>query len=169
MNPYVKHNPCPERAYDIYKSLGMAARCMLYNNNYSAYPVAYLLQWTEFAIQHRQIYFLYSNSGLPLAYVTWASLAPDTQERLLFDSVFRLHPSEWNEKGDVWILDFCCKPGYGAVAVREILAKAPWGEMPIKWFSRKKRIFSTCTGSYSQGRCNVSAQKNRLGKQVDES
>lgn len=158
MNAYVKHHPNPERTYEPYEKLGMAVRCMLYNKNYSAYSVACLQQWTEFAIQHGQIYFLYSNSGLPLAYMTWATLAVDTQERLLYDPAFTLHPSEWNEKGDIWILDFCCKPGYGSVAARKILAAAPWGLGPAKWLSRKNRVFQSERISIGKGECNVGIQ-----------
>ncbi|MFJ4141962.1 toxin-activating lysine-acyltransferase [Pseudomonas sp. NPDC089734] len=158
MNPYIKHTPCPDRDYGMYEQLGMAVRCMLYNKNYSTYPVSCLQQWTEFAIQHGQIYFVYSNNGLPLAYMTWATLAADTQARLVSDPAFNLHPSEWNEKGDIWILDFCCKPGYGALAAREILAAAPWGAGPAHWLSRKKRTFTSRTAQYSQGGSHVDAQ-----------
>lgn len=79
----------------IHEKIGFAVRCMLYNRNYSLYPVLTIQIWTEFAINHDQIKFLFDTKGMPLAYITWAYIAPDTEERLINDPEFRLHLSEW--------------------------------------------------------------------------
>ncbi|ECX6625118.1 toxin-activating lysine-acyltransferase [Salmonella enterica] len=124
----------------VHEKIGFAVRCMLYNRNYSLYPVLTIQIWTEFAINHDQIKFLFDGKGMPLAYITWAYIAPDTEERLISDPEFRLHPSEWNEGGRIWVLDFCCKPGFGAKAIEHFSKFPPWGEGEVRWLSRKKKI-----------------------------
>ncbi|OEO14107.1 toxin-activating lysine-acyltransferase, partial [Escherichia coli] len=96
--------------------------------------------WTEYAIQHNQIKFLFDSRGFPLAYITWAYLEADTEARLLRDPEFRLHPSEWNEDGRIWILDFCCKPGFGRKVIDYLIQLQPWGEGEVRWLSRRKKI-----------------------------
>lgn len=124
------------------EQLGFAVSCMLHNRHYSLYPVLTIQQWTEYAIQHQQIKFLFDARGLPLAYITWAYPGPDTEKRLLSDPEFRLHPSEWNEDGRIWILDFCCFPGYGREALRRFIELRPWGEGNVRWLSRNKRVMT---------------------------
>lgn len=123
-----------------HEQIGFAVSCMLLHRNYSLYPVLSIQYWTEFAIQHQQIKFLFDTKGQPLAYVTWACLAPDTEKRLLNDPEFRLHHSEWNEGGRIWLLDFCCKPGFCQKAVEYLKELRPWGPGDVRWVSRRKKI-----------------------------
>ncbi|EPN4396641.1 toxin-activating lysine-acyltransferase, partial [Escherichia coli] len=67
-------------------------------------------------------------------------LEADTEARLLRDPEFRLHPSEWNEDGRIWILDFCCKPGFGRKVIDYLIQLQPWGEGEVRWLSRRKKI-----------------------------
>ena len=55
--------------------------------------------------------FFFDREGNPVGYVVWAHLAPDSEKRLLTDPGFLLHPSEWNEGGKTWIIDFCFPAG----------------------------------------------------------
>ena len=83
--------------------------------------------------------------GQPLAYVTWVCLETDTEARLLSDPEFRLHHSEWDEGGRIWILDFCCKPGYGLHAMKYLAKRRPWGKGDVRWMNRRKKIMTlTC-------------------------
>lgn len=123
----------------LQEQIGYAVQCMLYNRNYSMFPVLSIQQWTEHAILHKQIKFIFDARGKPLAYFTWAYLRSDTIERLKHDPHFRLHPSEWNEGGDIWILDFCCKPGYGKALLRFIRTHFPWQNHDVYWYSRRKK------------------------------
>lgn len=140
MTSHIKETPNGRKVWSAQEQIGFAVSCMLHNRNYSLYPVLSIQLWTEFAIQHNQIKFLFDTRGFPLAYATWAYLETDTEERLLSDPEFRLHPSEWNEGGRIWILDFCCKPGFGRKAIERFVQLHPWGDEEIRWLSRKKRI-----------------------------
>lgn len=124
----------------LQEQIGYAVQCMLHNKNYSLFPVLSLQHWTENAILHKQIKFIFDAQGKPLAYFTWACLRQDTTTRLMHDPHFRLHPSEWNEGGDVWMLDFCCKPGYAKAILRFIKPDLPWKNDEIYWYSRRKKI-----------------------------
>lgn len=142
MTFYIKEITDSGDSWSAQEQIGFAISCMLYNPNYSLYPVLAIQYWTEHAIQHRQIKFLFDTRGLPVAYVTWAYLAEDTEVRLLNDPEFRLHPSEWNENGNIWILDFCCHPGFGRKAAEHFRQLRPWGEGEVRWLSRKKKIMT---------------------------
>ncbi len=100
---YIRETIRGKDEWTVYEQIGFAVSCMLYNRNYSLYPVLTIQYWTEYAIQHNQIKFLFDSRGFPLAYITWAYLEADTEARLLRDPEFRLHPSEWNEDGRIWI------------------------------------------------------------------
>lgn len=142
MTLYIRETAGGREEWTAYEQLGFAVSCMLHNRNYSLYPVLSLQYWTEFAIQHQQIKFLFDTRGQPLAYVTWAYLAEDTETRLLHESEFRLHPSEWNEADRVWILDFCCKPGFSRKAIERFIQLSPWGEGPVRWLNRRKKVMT---------------------------
>lgn len=128
--------------WSVHEQIGFAVSCMLYNRNYSLFPVLGIQFWTEFAIQHQQIKFLFDRGGSPLAYITWAYLETDTEKRLLKETDFRLHPSEWDEDGSIWLLDFCCKPGFGRKVIERFLLLQPWGEGEVHWLNRKKKIMT---------------------------
>ena len=102
---YIRETIRGKDEWNVYDQIGFAVSCMLYNRNYSLYPVLTIQYWTEYAIQHNQIKFLFDSRGFPLAYITWAYLEADTEARLLRDPEFRLHLSEWNEDGRIgfWI------------------------------------------------------------------
>lgn len=136
---FIKETTAGQQEWSAQEQIGFAVSCMLHNRNYSLYPVLSIQYWTEFAIQHDQIKFLFDMNGLPLAYVTWAYLETDTEERLLNDPAFRLHPSEWNEGERIWILDFCCKPGFGRKAIELLAGLRPWGEGEVRWLNRQDR------------------------------
>ncbi|HDR8808102.1 TPA: toxin-activating lysine-acyltransferase [Escherichia coli] len=137
---YIRETIRGKDEWTVYEQIGFAVSCMLYNRNYSLYPVLTIQYWTEYAIQHNQIKFLFDSRGFPLAYITWAYLEADTEARLLRDPEFRLHPSEWNEDGRIWILDFCCKPGFGRKVIDYLIQLQAWGEGEVRWLSRRKKI-----------------------------
>ncbi|WP_329906639.1 toxin-activating lysine-acyltransferase [Serratia quinivorans] len=142
MTLYIKDTLNGREEWSDYEQIGFAVSCMLHNRNYSFYPVLSLQLWTEFAIQHKQIKFLFDTRGQPLAYVTWACLEVDTELRLLHDPEFRLHPSEWNEGDRIWILDFCCKPGFGRKAIERFAKLSTWEKGQVRWLNRKKKIMN---------------------------
>ncbi|MBP1015407.1 toxin-activating lysine-acyltransferase [Serratia sp. JSRIV001] len=142
MTLYIRETSDGREEWSAYEQIGFAISCMLQNRNYCLYPVLSIQLWTEFAIQHKQIKFLFDTRGQPLAYVTWAYLALDTEARMLHETKFHLHPSEWNEGDNIWILDFCCKPGFGRKAIERFIQVRPWGQGRVRWLNRRKKIMT---------------------------
>lgn len=140
MTLFIKEMIDGRKIWTPHEQIGFAVSCMLYNRNYSLYPVLTIQLWTEYAIAHNQIKFLFDSKGLPLAYLTWATLEKDTESKLLNDPNFTLHPSEWNEDGRIWILDFCCKPGFGIQAAMRFKQLHPWGHEEARWLTRRHKI-----------------------------
>jgi hemolysin-activating ACP:hemolysin acyltransferase len=93
------------------------------NALYCKYPTANFLVWTEPAISLSQIAFVYDRSGNPLAYVTWAWLSPDVQDRFLSNSLVSLHVSEWNEGENLTIIDFVSSPRCGRAVISHLRKK----------------------------------------------
>lgn len=98
--------------------LGHAAMVMAGCRRSSGFQIRTLYYWIAPAIEHAQIIMLFDSSSAPRGFLIWAHLAPDTEQRLLHDPNFLLHPSEWNEGGRAWVIDFCFPGG----AVKEALA-----------------------------------------------
>lgn len=100
------------------EQLGLAAELMCQSPTYRNFPMACLAAWIKPAIEHQQVRFLFDASGNPLAYWTWAFLAPDVEERWKHDPKVLFHESEWNEGEQLWIMDMVCQRGY----LRSIIA-----------------------------------------------
>lgn len=64
------------------------------------------------AFQHSQISLVFNASSEPVAYIVWAYLSSDVEQRLLSSGSIELHLSEWNEGSQLWILDMVVFPGY---------------------------------------------------------
>ncbi|WP_340141145.1 toxin-activating lysine-acyltransferase [Pseudomonas poae] len=86
--------------------LGYACFIIFNSKEYSAYKITSLYRWIFRAIEHEQILLFFDKTNNPFGYITWAHLAPDTENRLLNDPNFSLHPTEWSEGGKTWIIDF---------------------------------------------------------------
>ncbi|MND45642.1 RTX toxin acyltransferase family protein [compost metagenome] len=107
-----------QKLKDRASALGYAVMIMSRCHRSSSFQIRTLQYWLAPAIEHEQILFLYDRTSIPIGFVIWAHLAPDSEHRLLYDPAFLLHPSEWNEGGRTWIIDFCFPCG----AIRESLA-----------------------------------------------
>jgi cytolysin-activating lysine-acyltransferase len=95
------------------RTRGEVANLMASNARYRAFPIVSLSVWIDPAIMTNQLAIFYdSYSGNPVGYITWAFLAPDVEHRWLKDPNVLLHDSEWNEGGNLWIMDFLAIPGY---------------------------------------------------------
>ncbi|HDS1733125.1 TPA: toxin-activating lysine-acyltransferase [Pseudomonas putida] len=95
--------------------------------------------WIAPAIEHDQIAILFDRVGKPRGYFIWAHLADDTEKRLLTDPNFFLHPSEWNEGGRTWIIDFCFPYGVvkeAAACVKYVLSNV--GLHKVSWVRRNQ-------------------------------
>lgn len=89
------------------QQLGFACLVTSVCRRYSSFSMRTLRFWICPAIDHKQILFFFDKMSTPIGYITWAHLANDSEERLLKYTDFLFHPSEWNEGGSTWIIDFC--------------------------------------------------------------
>ncbi|WP_277588995.1 toxin-activating lysine-acyltransferase [Pseudomonas chlororaphis] len=105
---------------DRAKLIGFAFWIAMESQAYRAFRLIDFKFWVIPAIDHKQILFFFDDFDNPIGYVIWANIAPDSEQRLLKDSSFLLHESEWDEGNRTWIID-CCFP-YGSInyAVAEI-------------------------------------------------
>ncbi len=101
--------------------IGYAVMVLLQSKKYSLFQVLTIRCWIEQAITLGQIKFFFDWDGTPIGYVTWAYLAEDVESRLLGDNNFSLHFSEWNEGGNLWVIDFCMPTGSVKEAARYFL------------------------------------------------
>jgi hemolysin-activating ACP:hemolysin acyltransferase len=60
------------------------------------------------AFEHGHYHIAYNRRGLAVAYVIWAIIELETENRIVQTGSWHLHPSEWNEAGRFWIVDICC-------------------------------------------------------------
>lgn len=57
------------------------------------------------AMEHEQIRFWFNSKGLPVAYMVWANLSKEVEQRIFATSRMDLHLSEWDEGPSTWIID----------------------------------------------------------------
>lgn len=116
--------------------LGYSVILMLRCQEYSKYTVGTLKFWTEQAILHEQIRFYFDAYGDPVGYLTWAFLAEDVEYRILNDDNYLLHPSEWNEGDNLWILDFVFPSGLPVNLRSDLKLTVFKDKKRIKWIKR---------------------------------
>jgi len=141
-----RYDHSPNRA----KLIGFACLIIFMCRHYSLFQIMTLRFWIVPAIDHKQILFFFDNFDMPVGYVTWAHLAPDSELRLLQDPDFLLHTSEWNEGGRTWIVDFCFPLGGTATAIKHL--KKHFRELGINkvfWGRRNRDHSVRRVGSYS--------------------
>lgn len=132
-------------------SLGHANSIMFMCKRSSEFKIRTLFFWIKPAIDHKQILFFFDSTAKPIGYATWAHLATDTEQRLLYDPNFLLHPSEWNEGGRTWIIDFCFPCGGARETAQRLnsLLKDT-GINQIFWARRNKDHTLKRIGNYRQ-------------------
>lgn len=62
------------------------------------------------AFHQRRIKIFYDKDGEAIAYLIWATLVSEVEDRVLATGRFDLHISEWNEGDRFWIVDFVGLP-----------------------------------------------------------
>lgn len=130
--------------FNLYENIGFAISCMLMNSNYSLYHVKTLQLWTIEAIRHEQFKILFDYLDKPIGYITWAYFSYETLERFVNNKKFFPHSSEWNEGGNLCILDFCCCPGTGKICIDYLKNTSPIvNSENVIWLSRKNRQIIT--------------------------
>jgi cytolysin-activating lysine-acyltransferase len=92
--------------------------------------------WIEPPILLNQIAYYFDSRGLPAAYMTWAWLSEDVEERLITDKNFLLHISEWNEGRRLWVMDIVTLNDNGTTLLRRMLRDVASKAKGYSWVRR---------------------------------
>lgn len=121
------------------KNLGAAVICLTSNNKSYKSRLSIIKPMLQDAISTEQIDFLLDSHGRPVGFYTWAYLDPDIALRYITDKSYRLHPSEWNEGIDIWIISVCCADSLLSLLKKKIALKFCTEHTHIHWLRRKAK------------------------------
>ena len=113
----VSHSPS-EAAAETAQMYGYACLLMSVAAGHRERTVTNLRSLLEPAIAHGQLKLYFNDNGNPVAYVAWALLDGQVEDRVLSEGRLDLHHSEWNEGQSLWIVDFVAPFGH----LRHVLA-----------------------------------------------
>lgn len=116
--------------------LGNAVMLMARSKKYLGFHISSIAGWTLPAINVNQIKIFFDEKGRPVGYVTWAFLSDETEKKWMEDANFRLHPSEWNEGLNLWIIDFVSSPGFIWGIISSIKRDLFSENKKIRWIRR---------------------------------
>lgn len=121
----------------IFEKLGyvlMIERCV---KNYHGKSDFWLFQWIQSAIAHHQLHVFFSEDDTPIGFIAWAFLETDVQKRLIENPQSLLHPSEWTESMEPWIIDCVALPGFYRKIIKTS-AQTLFKEYPQIGFVRRR-------------------------------
>jgi len=88
-------------------------------------------------IEQGQIRFV-RNFNLEVAgYYTWAKLTPFVSEKYINHPDYRLHPSEWNEGDEFWIIGLCARKRFLKNIYNDIVQEFAGLYCAINWRSAR--------------------------------
>jgi len=122
---------------ELAKEVGYVASLMSQQPLYRTFPLACIQAWIMPALAHGQLKVFHDEKGSAIGYITWAYLAPDVAERWVHDPAVLLHLSEWNEAGELWIMDFFALPGFARMLVDHVRSSMFPGEECARSFRRR--------------------------------
>lgn len=85
--------------------------------------------------------FYFDAEGKPAGFVTWAYLAPCTEVRLFRTGEIRLTPMEWNEGGNLWIVDLVVPDGRLKHVLEDLRDRVFASEPRVRYARRKGERF----------------------------
>lgn len=121
----------------IFEKFGYVLMIERFLKNYHGKNDFWLFQWLQAAIAHNQLQVFFSEDDTPVGFIAWAFLEKDVQQRLVENPTSLLHPSEWTESTEPWIIDCVALPGF----YRSILctaAKTLFMEYPQIGYVRRR-------------------------------
>lgn len=96
----------------IFEKLGHVLMIERLLKNYHGKNDFWLFQWIQSAIVHNQLQVFFAEDDTPVGFIAWAFLEKDVQKRLTENPASLLHPSEWTESTQPWIIDCVALPGF---------------------------------------------------------
>ncbi|GHD64293.1 toxin-activating lysine-acyltransferase [Jeongeupia chitinilytica] len=103
---------------DVSTQIGAIAEVLARNPRYRKFQFAAIEAWLMSPILLGQTKSFFSPTGKPVAFVSWALVNAATEQRLIDDGRYILHPSEWHEGDRLVIMDFCANEGSFRSALR---------------------------------------------------
>lgn len=101
--------------------LGIAAQ-LLVDTPRERLSIASLIAWLGTPIRLGQILFLTSWERIPLGFATWAYLTPASLERMASGKQDLPLLEDWNEGGELWLVDVVAPYGHAAELMRHLSA-----------------------------------------------
>lgn len=97
---------------EVHVQLGYAVSILCASRRATGRQVRFFKNVLVPAIQHKQLALLFDEDGEAAAYVVWASLTPEVEQRITRTGRLGLHFSEWDEGSRIWVVDIVARPGY---------------------------------------------------------
>lgn len=94
------------------------------------------------AARHGKIAFFLNFERVPVGFVTWAHLAPETEDRILRSMDSWLHLSEWNEGESLWIRSLHLPAGLRREGLRLCLDDLFAQECTVRLIQPRRRAIS---------------------------
>jgi cytolysin-activating lysine-acyltransferase len=83
-------------------------------------PMPAAIRLLDVAIGFDQFKLYLTGYGRPVAYVAWAFLSHDVEQRITRTKSPLLHVSEWNEGSSLWIMDLVAPHGHLSFVLRDL-------------------------------------------------
>lgn len=79
-------------------------------SNYHKYLFAHDFDWLIIpAVMFKQFYIFRDENNHPIAFITWAKLTEESEERIL-SGMKKLRPGDWRSGENIWIIDIIADP-----------------------------------------------------------
>jgi cytolysin-activating lysine-acyltransferase len=110
MPPLTSNRPS-ENEVAMGAALGFVTQ-LLFDTSRKSFSIAAIAAQIVPAIRLHQIEFCYDSLGRPVGYATWAFLSEAVAGEMCTNPRRLLHPTEWNEGTELWIMDMVAPYGH---------------------------------------------------------
>lgn len=121
----------------IFEKFGYVLMIERLLKNYHGQNDFWLFQWIQIAIAHNQLEVFFAEDDTPIGFIAWAFLEADVQTKLIDNPAYALHPSEWTESTQPWIVDCVALPGFYKRIIR-VAAQTFLKEYPQIGYVRRR-------------------------------
>lgn len=105
---------------DVHQRLGAAMSIMAACPRHARIQVGAAMVWLRTAIEVNKLTFHRGDNGRYLAWWMIADVSQETLEHVKSDVDYIIHPSEWIEGHDHWIVGFACLPDHTSDALKAL-------------------------------------------------
>ncbi|MFC4159179.1 toxin-activating lysine-acyltransferase [Chitinimonas lacunae] len=113
--------------------VGYVCHIMSGFESHQANTVNHVREMIRPAIRHDMMKLYFDIDGSPVGYVVWAFLADDVVARIRQEGRIQLHPSEFNEGRQLWIIDLLVAPGRLKYVMADLSSKVFAAENELRY------------------------------------